>query len=500
MSIHFITVLGTSLYTDCIYAIEGTEFAYNTPFAQMATLNYIVSVCGKCDRITVFVTEKAEEKNWYTREYTEKECQDLEKRKIEVKPGQLKIGLKQMMEEEFPDTIIESIRIREGRNKEEIDEIFEFMYDAIQPDETIYFDFTHGLRNIPMQALTVIHYAKVLKNIQVGGMYYGAFELGEKKEDGSFYVNLLNMSACSAILDWTNAADSFIKGGSSNQIEKLYKERVKPGREEQQSTKTLGRLYDLTNCLNTSRGKAGKNGRSSIQKAYEYFKSNYIEMQKSSHRISEKPLLRLFDKIEEDVKIFDRKCYLYKGERKLYLENTATGMAAVEWAIRKGLTQQGFTALEETIKTYLCEAYEVPAEEEMTRDSIVGSTVKFLANRYNDAKKSAKDKKVLSGDEWVLSNLEKLKEDRREELYTNKGFLSLPESEKKLYLQKVEEILVNLSINLANLTSDASRYRNTLNHFGFQKDEIEYRKFQDKLKELYEKLRKIMEEEHVVWE
>ena len=96
--------------------------------------------------------------------------------------------------------------------------------------------------------------------------------------------------------------------------------------------------------------------------------------------------------------------------------------------------------------------------------------------------------------------MEKLKEDRREELYTNKGFLSLPESERELYLQKVEEILVKLSINLANLTSDASRYRNTLNHFGFQKDEIEYRKFQDKLKELYEKLRKIMEEEHVVWE
>ena len=37
---------------------------------------------------------------------------------------------------------------------------------------------------------------------------------------------------------------------------------------------------------------------------------------------------------------------------------------------------------------------EIPAEEELTRDSIVGSTVKFLANRYNDAKKSAKDKQV----------------------------------------------------------------------------------------------------------
>ncbi len=28
MSIHFITVLGTSLYTNCVYEIEGTDFAY----------------------------------------------------------------------------------------------------------------------------------------------------------------------------------------------------------------------------------------------------------------------------------------------------------------------------------------------------------------------------------------------------------------------------------------------------------------------------------------
>lgn len=504
MSIHFITVLGTSLYSDCVYAMEGTEFAYNTPFAQMATLNYIVSVCGKCDRITVFVTEKAEEKNWHTREYTENERQILKNRKIELKPDQLKIGLEQMMEEEFPDTIIESVRIREGQNKEKIDEIFELMYDAILPEETIYFDFTHGLRNIPMQALTVIHYAKVLKNIQVGGMYYGAFELGEKKEDGLIHVNLLDMSACSAILDWTNAAESFIKGGSSNQIGKLYRERVRPGREERYNTKTLERLCDLTNCLNTSRGKAGKNGRSSIQKAYEYFKLNYIEMQKNMNLISEKPLLRLFDKIEEDVRIFDRKCCLYRGDKKIYLENTATGMAAVEWAIRKSLTQQGFTALEETIKTYLCETYDIPAEEELTRDMIVGSTVKFLANRYNIAvseqKKAAKEEPTQPGDEWSLINAEKLREGRREELYANKVFQKLPVSEREFCLKKVDELLANIRVDLANLTLDASRYRNTLNHFGFQKDEIDYRRFQNKLKDLYRDLRKIMEEEHVVWE
>ena len=81
------------------------------------------------------------------------------------------------------------------------------------------------------------------------------------------------------------------------------------------------------------------------------------------------------------MNIFDRKYWIEKEGRRIELENTATGMAAVQWAIDKNLTQQGFTALEETIKTYLCEAYEIPAGDRAERDGIVGRTLKFLANQ-----------------------------------------------------------------------------------------------------------------------
>ena len=182
MGIHFITILGTSLYTNCTYEIESAGFEYDTPFVQVAVLKYIAFMCKTCDRITVFVTEKSEEKNWYTREYTEDERLILARKQIEPKPGVMKTGLKEILEKEFPEASVECVRIREGRNKEEIDEIFESMYDAVMPEETIYFDFTHGLRNIPMQALTVIHYAKILKNIQVGGIYYGLLSWEKEKK------------------------------------------------------------------------------------------------------------------------------------------------------------------------------------------------------------------------------------------------------------------------------------------------------------------------------
>lgn len=497
MSVHFITILGTSLYTNCTYEIEGTDFEYNTPFAQMATLKYIEFAYGKCDRITVFVTEKSRKKNWITREYTKDEREMLERRKIEVKENEVKVGLKDMMATAFPDAEIESVEIREGRNKEEIDDIFESMYDAIMPDETIYFDFTHGLRNIPMQALTVIHYAKILKNIQVGGIYYGAFELGEKKEDGFLHVNLLDMSACSTILDWTSAAESFIKSGSSNQIGTLYKGTVKQGKKESTNRRTLDRLCDLTNCLNTSRGKSEGNNKNSIRTAYNFFKLNYSEMRKSENSISERPLRRLFDRIEENVKIFDRECFLYKDGRKVKLENTATGMAAVEWAIGKGLTQQGFTALEETIKTYVCESYEIPAEEELVRDIIVGSTVKFMATRYNNAK--TKQEKLCEG-ENVQLNTKELKEDRRKELQRDSLFMKMEAQKREFYIQKVEEMMDKLPVELVHLTSDVTRFRNTLNHFGFQKDGMGYDKIQGSLEKFYNKMKEIMEKEQVMWE
>lgn len=135
-----------------------------------------------------------------------------------------------------------------------------------------------------MQALTIIHYAKALKHISIGGMFYGAFELGRIGEDGQRHVSLFDMSICNTILNWTSAAEAFIKGGSSNQIRELYEEKAageKEGQTKKKKTsgeKTLDSLYDLTNCLNTSRGKMDNSEKKSVRKAFETFQSYYEEM------------------------------------------------------------------------------------------------------------------------------------------------------------------------------------------------------------------------------
>ncbi|MCM1527271.1 MAG: TIGR02221 family CRISPR-associated protein [Clostridium sp.] len=493
--LHFITVLGTSCYFDCVYEMENTDFAYNTPFVQAAVLKYITCAYGKCDRVTVLLTDKSEERNWYTREYTENECQMAALRQQELGPGERKIGLKEILETEFSDVDIECVKIREGRNKAEIDEIFEAMYDCILPEETICFDFTHGLRNIPMQALTVIHYAKALKNIRVGGMYYGAFELGERKEDGKLHVNLSDMSACSTILDWTGAAESFIKGGSANQIKVLYERTVRPGKEESRSRKTMAALCNLTNCLGTSRGKRDDDTQKSIRRAYEFYKEAYGDMREHEKPLSEVPLLRLFDKIEEDVDVFGDACYVIKDGQRIDLENTATGMAAVEWAVRKNLIQQGFTALEETIKTYVCETYGISPEDEFPRDMVVGRTVKFMLNELKEQRKLRRDEEIPADaqrKEWAEKRVRQFEEECRHS--ADPG-----EDEKAYYIDRIREIVGNLPLELVNLTGNVSMQRNSLNHFGFQKEVKSYKELQRQLGETWQKMREIMEADKVVW-
>lgn len=494
MNRHFITVLGTSLYTDCIYEVEGTDFGYRTPFVQMAVLRYIMPVCSEGDRITVLLTEKAEEMNWRTRAYTEAERRRPAMKNMQPAAGEQKTGLRELLKREYPDIPIESVRIKEGRNKAETDEIFEAIYGVIRSEETVYFDFTHGLRNLPMQALTVIHYAKVLKDIQVGGMYYGAFELGERREDGEYYVNLLDMSACSTILDWTSAAESFIKGGSSNQLKDLYKETVKPRKEQKNATQMINRLCDLTSCLNTGRGKYDKNDtneKKSIQTAYDKFHDYYEKMCEDEQPVSDAPLLRLLDHIRGDVNIFDRKYWIEKEGRRIELENTATGMAAVQWAIDKNLTQQGFTALEETIKTWLCESYEIPAGDKEERDGIVGRTLKFMANqqiRKIHPSGGSKEEELSRG---------ALKDRLLAEFLMDPGFEKRESEEKERYLKKIERMVMNLSEELLDVSSAVSDQRNSLNHFGFQMHPAGYDKLQKNLVKRFEELQEIMKQDGV---
>ncbi|MDE7319045.1 MAG: hypothetical protein K2N46_04855 [Lachnospiraceae bacterium] len=474
---HFIAVLGTNFYTDCVYQVKEEGFSYKTPYAQLAALKYVMPDHARGDRITILLTDRAEQENWLDRDYREREIRILAGRGIQILPGEKKTGFQKILEAEYPQVSVETVRIREGRSREELDEIFEKMYGAVHPGETIYFDITHGLRNIPMQVLTVLHYAKALKEIRVGGIYYGAYEIGEDREDGLRYVDLLDMSMCSKILDWTNAAESFVKGGSSSQIWELKESGQDVSELERAALKSL---HDLTSCLNTCKGKSNESPDKSIQKAYEDFRMHYDRLCESHTSISEAPLLRLFERIESDLDVFRQKLFFWKDGRRIDLNCTATGMAAVDWAVRKNLTQLGFTALKETIVTCMCERYQVPAEDRTVRNTTVWDILRDMAGQYEALEKR--------GDMHM---------DRQ--WFCDHKLMTTP------YRTELSCMIMEIPEELLRVTVRIMRFRDALNDFGFSENEKEgdvltWRELQEQLRNFQKTLQKIMEEQGVIFE
>lgn len=515
-------MLGTSNYSECIYKTEDGSFSYETPFVQIAVLKYIMPQYREGDRITVFVTEDAESANWEPKEEKELrkpktkykirkrrfsrklrlgkrsyqiqlqiKSQDNSKKYVrsieDIEEKTCKKGLKFLLEQEFPNTPYDPVRIPEGKNKQELDQIFECIYQSFSENEIIYFDFTHSLRNLPMLALAVVNYAKVLKNIEVGGLYYGAYELKKKEKDGR--VPILDMSSCSTIQDWTSAAEAFVKAGSSNQIYELYQKRRELIDTDKEYNDILESLYNLTNCLETSRGGLdfvrGEDecNKKSIGCAYNSFQDHYKKLGSKGFLVSEQPLKRLFDYIYKDIDIFQQGLRMVekgKGkEKEIELKYTALGISVVQWALKKGLVQQGYTALNETIISYICEIYGFNGNDGPKR-KLINDLLRSLKDQVpNGESRNLNENRKVWVEDWKRKNRNKMSQRKFEE----SALIA-------------EKILTSISTKLIDLSNNVSEERNTLNHFGLlwgaPKESLSYKVFQDDLKKRYEELEKII--------
>ena len=491
MAKHFISVLGTGNYSDTAYG-EEDNFV-RTPYIQLALLKLKVGQLSKEDRITVFVTdgERGSRKvNWIP--------EDKEGLRAQL----IKEGYGVFLNPE--DDIIPI-----GANEDELFEIFQTIYASIGEGEELYLDITHSLRNIPIQLLAVIQYARVMKNVTVAGIYYGAYEVRQEREDGSVIAPIFNLKPFVEIMDWTSAADSFIRYGNSSQMNDLIKARTKEenaykrkdiSEEERSRLKTdtiqpkmlskVGKdLEELTRALETSRGfhpsseipvatKYRESGYS-IKGSYENYKKSYdslmFEMEKNeSNREEQKvavrqPLRPLLEKVNEKVRVFDCK------------SNLEIGLAAVDWDIKNHLVQQGFTALEETIKTYLCNYAGLDESKEIFRDDVC----KLLCNKHSrlyQKEEPIDDPAIAAYDDW------------------KKSFIEDHGDEAEEIIKKHEPAIKKLSALIAGefsvLTKNISNERNALNHFGYSNiGQFSAKKLEDELKKNAMLFRKLIEKE-----
>lgn len=478
MQRHFIAVLGTSLYDRCTY-VQG-ERSCTSKFVQDATLNIACGPDLTGVKATICLTEDAKRRNWQDRDYTEWEISQGKGKKGEIYDG-LKTVLSVNRELE-----LQELAIPTGKTEDELTDMFYKIYDVIGTEEEIYFDITHGLRNIPMLVMTVLEYAKVTKNISIGGIYYGAFEVGEKDaESGLKKVPLYDVTFYSDLLNWSKAADVFVKHGNSDAILDLFRGEwesypVHNRREGEARRERLGHLNamvralnTLTRCIETGRGRQEKKADESIWKAYRIYardRKNVTEDLIGNYR----PLTVLIDKIDDKLSGFQAD------------DNLQIGIQTIRWSVENGMLQQGYTALEETIKTFLCKKAGVPDNDKIWREDLVKWIVSslYVVVRERDRDSSGREEKAYERWKDSLSKNSPL-------------FHAAGKSEEEIYEigRKIFGLLFQGSrMKIVELAQSVGDTRNSINHFGFTRNALSIQHFEEKLKTYFDEFQVIMEE------
>lgn len=110
--------------------------------------------------------------------------------------------------------------VPEGHTKEDVWILFNQLTNCLEEGDEVIFDITHGFRSLPVLALIAVSYLRVVKNIDLVGLVYGAFDAKSKETNETPIFDLLPIVG---LLDWTIATDQFLTTGSSQKLANLLR-------------------------------------------------------------------------------------------------------------------------------------------------------------------------------------------------------------------------------------------------------------------------------------
>ena len=405
----FLTFLGTGNYLECVYK-------YNEKKSRVVTYIQTALVDILAEDYTDFIAFCTEEAS--------------------------KIHFSKLNEEcggKFKEVIIP-----QGFDEQEIWDIFKIVFDELKENDEVILDTTHSFRSIPMLGITLIQYAKFIKQITVKGIYYGAFaNLGLPKDPNpeDRIAPILDLTSFSVLQDWTNYGSQFINTGNVNNLSKIADQSTnKILKETQGQDRNAKKLEKINGYLN----EIGEDFRTNRGKKY-LAAETIIKAKNAIDELKEQTVLSAFTpiltKLNEEFSKYE------KDDEKNLLH-------AVQWCIDKDLIQQGITQLQEAVITILCEKI---GEDYMKRKNreIVSSYLTFGIRKPSE--------------EW-------------------EGVLKGEKAE--LLIDKLGEIesLEEISDRYSALTDK----RNTINHGGFTDKDAKSSKFKDALSKNYEELKKLL--------
>ena len=310
----FVSFLGTSPYVPCNYGIEG-RWRPNVRFVQTATLHLACGDWAEGDRVIIGCTQGAKETN-------------LDDLRTELRTSNWSI------DPEIAD-------LPDGTSEDELWTIFQCLLDCVGEGDELVFDITHSFRSLPMLFTVLIQYLRVVREVRLRGVYYGAFErLGRPDQVREMPLAernapILDLTPFLSLYDWSAAIDHFLRMGSPSDLERLVKGHVAPilkrtaGRDANAKAmrRLVGHLADFARAAQYARGR---------ELSELAFQTDIVGPLRRIGSGFLPPLEPVFRRLEATFAAFVGRA-------------PSNVLCAVEWCIEHDLVQQGLTLLQESI-------------------------------------------------------------------------------------------------------------------------------------------------------
>lgn len=429
----YLSVLGSSIYKECSYVKDDEGFeSIKTLFVQQATLEYwnVKSWNPESSRIFIAVTEGkggSFESNWkddITERYNSFTKENIPYRGLQSAIRNMGI----------PDSMVEAVRIPDGKDEDEIWKLFDIIYDKLEDGDILYVDMTHSFRYLPMLIIVLCNYAKFLKNVEIQGLSYGNYEA--RKDNKAPLIDLLPIVK---LQQWTFASADFVKNGNASELQKLCKD----------ITNTLYKGRDVSPDIRNKTGLINKivtqiekqieliqlcQGKEIINSPFIKYVENNINKINTN---TIKPLKPILEKAFESLHGFNPD------------EDICNMIEAAVWSLDRGMYQQSITFLEEGIITYLCEKHDVDKFDLDMRECI---------------------------NIFVRKSIQKKK---NEEAY---NYFEEDEDERKIVFERKLFGDQSLNINFVNNYNMLIELRNYINHAGMKKKCIKNSNLKENIK------------------
>lgn len=431
MSKSFISILGTNDYLECRHSFKDKISEKPVKYAQEDLIKFFCSDFDENDEIRIFLTKDAKEKNWEDNGHKNNDVSFTPNKGLKTRLNDLRLKCK-----------IIPIDINEGYNEGEIWEIFQTIYNTFQEEEEVIVDVTHSFRSLPMLMIPLLNFAKQVKGIKVGGIYYAAFEsLGKidnikKLQPQDRITPVLNLTAFSDLQDWTNATYDFIHNANVKNMFQLVKYSVNNNSINSQEkyflSNVIKNLDSLANNIAMCRGN-------------ELLKYDYSRLKKDINSLKDNnnlppAFIYLIDEIENKIRSFST-------------DPLQLTLSVVDWCITHSLFQQAITLLQEFSITVVLIQEQLDISDQTNRE-LVAQSFKIFSQGIQE-------------ENW------------REPAATNK----------ELVYKFLESDLIK---NLTSSFSSLNDLRNDVNHAGFLINSRNVSSIKDRLNNVIESYKKFL--------